>query len=257
VSNSISRMNFFSFPNPMQSTLGKSNCGASAQLFQVARFSSNKKQNPYELLGVPKNATAKEIKIAYFREAKKWHPDMNPGDKKATAKFQAIAAAYEILSDPTRRRIYDTSGYVNDQPGDPFNGSASEAAQHASDIFDTVQEDLDVIKDALSLLTEEIQEELSYAVDCAKNGDWKGLGDVAKDHKFIILGVVVPTVVFLRYPPAVFAVMRVGLALGNVALAGLLRSGNLTAAAKAIWRNIVKISNDQKARSANRIRRNK
>jgi gas vesicle protein len=214
-------------------------------------------RDPYELLGVSRNATAKEIKLAYFKEAKKCHPDLNPNDPKAKEKFQQISAAYELLSDEKRRATYDSTGRANEAAyggGSGDYGSTS-SAQHAEDIFNTVKEDVDVIKEAFLLYTEEVKDELQDAVECAKNQDWRGLLDIAKDHKILIMGVVVPTVVFLRYPPAVFVVLRVLWAVGNVALVGLLRSGNLSMAARMLWQGIVKLSREQHARARNRPRR--
>jgi molecular chaperone DnaJ len=64
----------------------------------------------YELLGVVRNATQTEIKKAYRKLAVKYHPDKNPGDKKAEEKFKEISHAYEILNDPRKRRQYDQFG---------------------------------------------------------------------------------------------------------------------------------------------------
>ena len=64
----------------------------------------------YEILGVPKTATEKEIKAAYRKLARKHHPDVNPGDKKAEDQFKDISEAYEVLSDEEKRRKYDTFG---------------------------------------------------------------------------------------------------------------------------------------------------
>ena len=64
----------------------------------------------YQTLGVSKKATAKEIKQAYRKLARKHHPDVNPGDKSAEAKFKEINAAYEVLSDPEKRKKYDQYG---------------------------------------------------------------------------------------------------------------------------------------------------
>lgn len=64
----------------------------------------------YKVLGVSKEATTDEVKKAFRKLARKYHPDVNPGDKKAEEKFKEINEAYEVLSDPTKRKKYDTLG---------------------------------------------------------------------------------------------------------------------------------------------------
>jgi molecular chaperone DnaJ len=64
----------------------------------------------YQILGVSRNASEKEIKQAFRRLARKHHPDLNPGDKSAEAKFKEINAAYEVLSNPEKRKKYDQFG---------------------------------------------------------------------------------------------------------------------------------------------------
>ncbi len=70
------------------------------------------KRDYYEVLGVDRNAAEEDIKRAYRGLAKKFHPDINPGDKQAEQKFKEINEAYEVLSDSTRRKQYDTFGHA-------------------------------------------------------------------------------------------------------------------------------------------------
>src|SRR5947209_13068419 len=64
----------------------------------------------YEVLGTPRAATPEAIKKAYRQMARKYHPDVNPGDKKAEAKFKEAQHAYDVLSDAEKRALYDRYG---------------------------------------------------------------------------------------------------------------------------------------------------
>src|SRR4051812_1635329 len=81
----------------------------------------------YVLLGVDRAADPDDIKRAYKRLARKYHPDINPGDRTAAAHFRQISEAYETLSDPDRRRRYDLSGHT---------GNPAESATYGFEGFD-------------------------------------------------------------------------------------------------------------------------
>ena len=98
----------------------------------------------YERLEVSKDASGEEIKKAYRRLAMKYHPDRNPGDKEAEAKFKEINEAYEVLKDEQKRAAYDRYGHQAFTSGmggagaNPFNGFDFTGAGFAdvfSDIF--------------------------------------------------------------------------------------------------------------------------
>ncbi len=67
----------------------------------------------YEVLGIAENASGEEIKKAYRKLARKYHPDVNPGNKEAEEKFKEINEAYNVLSDETKRKTYDEHGNNN------------------------------------------------------------------------------------------------------------------------------------------------
>ncbi|HUD64001.1 MAG TPA: J domain-containing protein [Candidatus Sulfotelmatobacter sp.] len=72
------------------------------------------KKDYYEILGVKKSASAEDIRKAFRKLARKYHPDVNPGDKAAEEKFKALSEANDVLSDPKKRKIYDQVGFYSD-----------------------------------------------------------------------------------------------------------------------------------------------
>ena len=75
---------------------------------------TNPKHDYYETLGVPRKATAKDIRAAFRKLARKYHPDLNPGDKAAEEKFKQLQEAYDVLSDTKKRQMYDQYGFYSE-----------------------------------------------------------------------------------------------------------------------------------------------
>eukprot|EP00741_Cyanophora_paradoxa_P008838 tig00001384_g8555.t1 len=84
---------------------------AARRPFHATAPAATPKRDPYEVLGVPKSASAADLKKAYFQLAKKYHPDVNKSDKDAEKKFAEINAAYDILKDDEKRKMYDQFGH--------------------------------------------------------------------------------------------------------------------------------------------------
>src|SRR5213076_1402998 len=77
-------------------------------------MSTTTKKDYYEILGVKKSASVDDIRKAFRKLARKYHPDVNPGDKAAEEKFKALSEANYVLSDPKKRKIYDQVGFYSD-----------------------------------------------------------------------------------------------------------------------------------------------
>lgn len=88
---------------------------AAAEHRNISTSSTLSQKDYYKILGVAKNSSAKEIKKAYYQLAKKYHPDTNKDDPNASKKFQEVSEAYEILSDDTKRKEFDTFGTTTEQ----------------------------------------------------------------------------------------------------------------------------------------------
>jgi molecular chaperone DnaJ len=82
------------------------------------------REDYYKTLGVKRGATQEEIRKAYRRLARKYHPDLNPGDKSSEEKFKQLSEAYDVLSDPKKREVYDKFGTYNDNIRDSARGPA-------------------------------------------------------------------------------------------------------------------------------------
>ena len=96
------------------------------------------KRDYYEVLGIPKNADAETIKKVYRQLAKKYHPDINPGNKEAELRFKEINEAYEVLSDPEKKAKYDQFGHAAFDPtagGGGFSGFSDFDLGDIGDLF--------------------------------------------------------------------------------------------------------------------------
>ena len=93
-------------------------------------------RNFYEILEVEKNVTKEELKRSYKKLAKKYHPDLNPGDEVAEARFKEISYAYEVLSDDEKRQVYDVYGEEGLKGN--MGGSGGGGFGGFSDIFDDI-----------------------------------------------------------------------------------------------------------------------
>ena len=109
------------------------------------RHPSTSMQGPdyYKLLGVPRSAKADDIKKAYRKLARQYHPDVNPGNANSENRFKEISEAFEVLSDTKKREIYDSYGYYSDQaatagPRGPMFDFANFGAANFRDIFSEI-----------------------------------------------------------------------------------------------------------------------
>lgn len=96
------------------------------------------KRDYYEVLGVPKQASEEEIKKAFRKLAKQYHPDLHPGDKEAEAKFKEINEAYEVLSDKEKRQKYDQFGHAGVDPNMAGAGGSPFTDFDFGDIFGSI-----------------------------------------------------------------------------------------------------------------------
>ncbi|HKO42871.1 MAG TPA: molecular chaperone DnaJ [Pyrinomonadaceae bacterium] len=94
------------------------------------------KQDYYEVLGIKRDAKPEEIKKAYRRLARKYHPDVNPGDKASEERFKLTTEAHDVLSDPKKRKVYDRFGQYSDNLADAAARGAGPTTGRAAPNFD-------------------------------------------------------------------------------------------------------------------------
>ena len=125
-------------------------------------MSDEKKRDYYEILGVSRNADIKEIKSAYRRLAFQYHPDRNPGDKEAEEKFKEASEAYEVLSDPQKRELYDRYGHEG------LKGTGFHQYTDIDDIFSSFS---DIFEDFFGFSTERGRRRYSRGADITRKLD--------------------------------------------------------------------------------------
>lgn len=157
-------------------------------------------KDPYRVLGVSRGATEADLKRAYLRAAKAYHPDMNPGDKNAQQRFQNVAKAYDLLRDPQRRAAFDASGNWT-------SSGASGAAPNAEEMFRNAARDREVIMELVKMYLETVREEARLAADYAQQGRWSEAWSLAREHQGLMVGAAAVLVVF-RFPAAVGVALR-------------------------------------------------
>jgi hypothetical protein len=193
--------------------------------------------NYYHLLGVSRTATKKEIKMAYFQMAKKTHPDANPGDVNAKKKFQEIAEAYTVLGDDDSRRDYDEYPFNFDLPGFSNDYSTKETpAQRRQRRKEQEQRNpfkpphnanphhvlkqmfVDVGIQELINSAENTKQAAISAADSAEKGNWNPAKIFVSKNKILIVSVMAPLVLLVRFPWIIGLIIRCG----TVALVGVL-----------------------------------
>ena len=205
------------------------------------RLLSTQSKDPYQVLGVSRNASEKEIKQAYFRAAKKNHPDV---DKSAGAaeRFREVSEAYDVLRDPSRRRAADAGDYSGGSrsSGGGSSGSSSrysgggEASGGGSraggggasgyrrqrgwedEMFRNVWSELGMAD--VDAYIERVGIELNSAVSQAVRGNTAPAWAFAREHKALVIGTVVPITLLFRSPTAsvfIFRLLGPALALGR------------------------------------------
>lgn len=158
--------------------------------------------NYYDILEVPRNASPEEIKAAYRRLSRQWHPDRNPDNtEEATRKFQEISNAYEHLRDPMKKRQYDEFLSHNPSPDQQSRFQANEPDTDANQMF--FEEFKEVFASVLQELSAQSGSEVSVVSKTTSAVGWGTAGAVS--------GAVIGTILFA---PAVIPLAAVMMGLG-------------------------------------------
>jgi len=171
----------------------------SAQGLCGQRFFAARARSYYEALGVTASATTKDIKLAYLKEARKWHPDVNSSPE-APARFKQLANAYYALSDPSRRTAYDAGG-----PSNESGAPRPTPDVDAFGLFRAVLEEMGI--EGVEDYWKHVKMDASIAAAKARQGDFQPARNFAKQYPGLIVSAVA-LALLLRQPAAVVFALR-------------------------------------------------
>ena len=171
--------------------------------------------NPYDILNVSRGASAKEIRLAYLKAAKKHHPDLNKGDPDAKRRFQQVANAYSALS--------ETGPAAGNSARDHAGHSSHSAGPDPDELFRSIYRKFgfELVEEYLN----DVRRDAGRVTEDVARGDYKTLKDFAWKHRALILPIVVPTFLVIRFPGALPAIARgmasIGLEFATIRTIGL------------------------------------
>ena len=179
--------------------------------------------DPYRLLGVEKGASDQEIKLAYLRKAKECHPDLHPGDKRATARFQELSAAYQRVRDAdARREDLHTSRqqHYSQQHRRGGHPSAAESEEEAKHVFDSVLHDLNMIYEVVDWTIDEFKADMVELSAAYREGNMARVRQILSDYK--LAGALLVVVPLLILPGPRMAMMALKVALSRMTILAML-----------------------------------
>lgn len=186
--------------------------GASIRCFSSRSVPTS---NHYDTLGLPHNSNVskEQIKRAYFERAKETHPDLNPDDPYAKKNFREVSHAYQILSDPSSKLHYDSLGT---DPEQGVEGNGRSGAQKSNQDFEAAWQEVWVAYGFDHYVNEVKEEAYEAVMDVKERNDWVLIQDFASKHRFLLLGIMVPLALALRFPPLILGGLRIAITIAGI-----------------------------------------
>eukprot|EP00035_Acanthoeca_spectabilis_P033582 m.24428 g.24428 ORF g.24428 m.24428 type:complete len:375 (+) comp6074_c0_seq2:227-1351(+) len=166
------------------------------------------RRDAYEILGVDRSATDKEIKLAYLQAARQVHPDVNDSPE-ATVEFQEISDAYEAINTSQKRARYSFDPNSDSSSGHSGGGAPFTSSVDPEAVFNTVLHDLGVGSEIVKHYLHDLQDDMEEVSDAVKRGEYGPLADFVNRRKGLFVATLLPLLVVLRMP---------GLALGALSV---------------------------------------